>query len=297
MPIKIKAEQILSFCFLMWMLPVLGVAQGKQEQIPLWENGAPGFEGLRNEPEKQKDWWVRNIHNPSITVFLPPKEIATGAAVVVCPGGGHRNLVYKAEGQEVAKFLNSLGIAAFVLKYRLAREKGSPYDIEKHVQQDAYRAMRLVRSRAVTWGVDPNRLGMMGFSAGGEVVAAIAYKSGKGDANALDRVDRFNGKPDFQVLIYPGPLWIPDKVPADAPPVFLLTAIDDPCCSESVIRLLQNYYKAGISAEAHVYAKGSHAFGMGQESGLKTIKSWSQRLADWLNDSGVLISARATEIK
>jgi acetyl esterase/lipase len=285
----IKILQKLIFAYLsIGLFPTLGLAQDKPQQIPLWANGAPGFEDRRNEPEQAKDWWIRNIHNPSITIFLPAKEIATSTAVVICPGGGHRNLVYKAEGQDVAKFFNSIGIAAFVLKYRLAREKGSPYDLEKHVHQDAYRAMRLVRSRAKEWRIDPNRLGMMGFSAGGEVVASIAYQAGEGNANALDRIDRLNGKPDFQILIYPAPLWIPDKVPADAPPVFLLTAIGDPCCSESVIRLLQNYYKAGISAEAHVYAQGSHAFGMGQKSNLQTINNWSQRLVDWMIDNGIL---------
>jgi acetyl esterase/lipase len=289
MLIKTKVLQKLILISLsVWLFPTLGLAQNKPLQIPLWANGAPGFEDRRNEPEKAKDWWIRNIHNPSITVFLPPEKLATGTAVVICPGGGHRNLVYKAEGQEVAKFLNSIGVTAFVLKYRLAREIGSPYDLKKHVQQDAYRAMRLVRSRANEWGIDPNRLGMMGFSAGGEVVSSIAYQTGEGDPNAVDKVDRLNGKPNFQILIYPAPLWIPDKVPADAPPVFLLTAIGDPCCSESVIRLLQNYHQAGISAEAHIYARGDHAFGMGQKSGLQSISSWSNRLVDWMVDSKIL---------
>ncbi len=281
-------QKLMLISMLIWLLPTSGFTQDKPQQISLWASGAPGFEDRRNEPEQTQDWWIRNIHNPSITVFLPPKEIATGTAVVICPGGGHRNLVYKAEGQDVAEFLNSIGIAAFVLKYRLAREKGSPYNLEKHVHQDAYRAMRLVRSRAKEWKIDPNRLGMMGFSAGGEVVASIAYQAGEGNASALDRIDRLNGKPNFQILIYPAPLWIPDKVPANAPPVFLLTAFDDPCCSESVIRLLQNYYQAGISAEAHIYAQGSHAFGMGQKSNLQTINTWSQRLVDWMIDNGIL---------
>ncbi len=288
---RIKTKTLLGLIFVctsMWLLPVSGFSQDKPQQIPLWPNGAPGFEDRRDEPEQAKDWWIRNIHNPSITVFLPAKEMSTGAAVVICPGGGHRNLVYKTEGRDIAKFLNSIGVAAFVLKYRLAREEGSPYDLDKHVRQDAHRAMRLVRSRAKEWEIDPNRLGMMGFSAGGEVVAAIAYQTGEGDADALDLIDRLNSKPNFQILIYPGPLWIPDKVPADAPPAFLLTAIGDPCCSESVIRLLQNYYQAGVSAEAHVYAQGDHAFGMGKKSTLQTINSWSQRLVDWMKDSGVL---------
>lgn len=136
--------------------------------IPLWEKGAPGFEDRRNEPELAKDYWVRNIHNSSITVFLPPREKATGAAVLVCPGGGHRELVFKAEGVEAAEYLNSLGVTAFVLKYRLARETNSPYSLQKHPREDAQRAMRLIRSRAAEWNIDTSRLGIMGFSAGGE---------------------------------------------------------------------------------------------------------------------------------
>src|SRR4030095_8699404 len=107
------------------------------------------------EPREAKDYWVKNIHDPSIEVFLPPPEKATGAAVVVVPGGGHRLLVYKAEGQEPAAFLNGLGVAAFALKHRLAREGGSTYSIERDAKADAYRALRLVRSRATEWHLDP----------------------------------------------------------------------------------------------------------------------------------------------
>jgi acetyl esterase/lipase len=141
-----------------------------RERLSLWPNGAPGSEARRKEPEVAKDYWVRNIHDPSIEVFLPPADSATGAGVVVVPGGGHRLLVYNAEGQEPAEFLNSLGVAAFALKHRLAREEGSTYSIERDAKADAYRALRLVRSRAQDWHLDPNRIGIMGFSAGGEVV-------------------------------------------------------------------------------------------------------------------------------
>src|SRR5690606_12035349 len=166
--------------------------------IPLWPNGAPGFESKRAEPEEAKDYWVKNIHNPSITVYLPPKDKANGAAVVICPGGGHRILVIDEEGTKAAKFLNSLGVAAFVLKYRLAREDNSPYILDKHAPQDAHRAMRLVRSRANEWNIDPTRVGMLGFSAGGEVVSMVAYQPGAGDPNASDPIEQMSGKPDFQ---------------------------------------------------------------------------------------------------
>src|SRR5262245_30972805 len=146
---------------------------GAQEPqvIPLWPNGAPGFEDKRNEPEQAKDYWVRNIHNPSITVFPAPKEKANGAAILIVPGGGHRELVFKAEGVEPAKYLNDLGVTCFVLKHRLARETNSPYSLQIHPRQDAQRTMRVIRSRASEWSLDTNRIGALGFSAGGEVVA------------------------------------------------------------------------------------------------------------------------------
>lgn len=258
-----------------------------QNVLPLWSNGAPGFENRRNEPEQAKDWWVKNIHNPSITVYLPPKEKATGAAVVICPGGGHRELVFDAEGVEAAQFLNSIGVAAFVLKYRLVREENSPYKFE-NVKQDAYRAMRTVRSHAIEWGVDVNRVGVLGFSAGGEVVAMIAYEDGKGDTNAKDPVDRENGKPDFQMLVYPGPYGIPETIPSDAPPAFLLVANDDWCCSGPVVDILNKYRKTTVPIEVHIYAQGNHAFNMGNRSSLNSIKTWPQRMADWLSDNGYL---------
>ena len=264
----------LYFCF-----PSNALSQAKPLVIPLWPNGAPGFENRKNEPEQAKDYWVKNVHNPSLTVFLPPKEKATGAAVIICPGGGHRLLVYNAEGVEPALFLNNLGIAAFVLKYRLSREEGSPYSLDKHPMQDAYRAMRLVRSRAKEWNIDTARVGMLGFSAGGEVVDMVAFKPGKGEATAPDPVDRLNGKPDFAMLIYPGPLNIPDSISSDSPPAFLLAANNDTCCSESVVRLLSAYRKAKVPVEVHLYTQGSHGFNMGNRSKLNSLKTWPQRMA------------------
>lgn len=284
------------FRLIVMLFPVLGVAQNPQE-VPLWPGGAPGFENRRNEPTVAKDWWVKNIHNPSITVYLPPAGKATGAAVVICPGGGHRELVFDAEGRDAALYLNSLGVAAFVLKYRLAREENSPYTLEKHVREDAYRAIRMVRSNATKWSVDPHRVGMLGFSAGGEVVALIAYASGEGNSLAADPVDRLNGKPDFQMLVYPGPAGIPESLPKDSPPAFMIAANDDACCSGPVITLLQKYHEAKIQVEAHIYAQGAHAFNMGYRSKLNSIKGWPQRMADWLIDTKLLMSTSKTEQK
>lgn len=279
---------------LICLLPTFVSAQQTPQQIPLWPNGAPGFEDRRDEPERAESYWVRNIHNPSITVFLPLKEKATGAAVVICPGGGHRELVFNAEGVEAAEFLNKIGVAAFALKYRLAREPGSPYSLE-NTRQDAYRAMRLVRSRAGEWGIDPNRVGMLGFSAGGEVVSMVAYAPDQGDPNAADPIDRLNGKPDFQMLVYPGPLGIPAVVPRDAPPAFLLVANDDRGAARVVADLFQKYQDAGVPVEVHVFARGGHAFNMGNRSSFHSVQTWPQRMADWLADNRILNPTRPSQ--
>ena len=267
--------------------PLSFFAQDSLIVIPLWPNGAPGFENRKNEKEEARDWWVKNIHNPSLTVFLPPKEIATGAAVVLCPGGGFRTLVFNAEGRDAAKFLNSIGVAAFVLKYRLFREENSPYK-EENAKEDIFRAMRLVRSVAKDFNIDTARIGVMGFSAGGETAGWVSYHYTDKHFGTPDAVDRLNARPAFQVLIYPGPLAVPDSVTSTSPPSFLLAANDDTCCSEPIVRLLEMHRKAKVPVEVHLYQQGNHAFNMGNRSTLNSIKTWSQRLADWLKDNGWL---------
>jgi acetyl esterase/lipase len=258
------------------------------QEIPLWPKGAPGSEGHRDEAPVAKDYWINNIHNPSITAYLPPKDKATGAAVVICPGGGHRLLVYNAEGVEPARYLNSIGVAAFALKYRLGRGEGTPYTIQKHARDDGNRAMRVVRSRAGEWGIDPARVGIMGFSAGGEVASMVAFEPPPADPNASDPVDRLASRPDFLIEIYPGPLGIPDVIPKDAPPAFLLVANDDRGASRSIASLLQKYRDAGAPVEAHIYARGGHGFNMGNRSKLATLKGWPTRVADWMADNNIL---------
>jgi len=283
-----KLKTTVYLCLLLLATSFATRAQEKTNVIPLWPNGAPGFENRRNEPEQAKDYWVKNIHNPSLTVFTPPAGKANGAAVVICPGGGHRLLVYTAEGVEPAQYLNNLGITVFVLKYRLGRDTLSPYQIDVHARQDGNRAMRLVRSKAAEYGLDTNRIGMMGFSAGGEVVDMVAFGNKKRDAHATDPIDRLSSRPDFVIQIYPGPLYIPEVIPADAPPAFLLAANDDPCCAVPVVSLLQKYRDAKVPVEVHLYTQGAHGFNMGKRSKLQSINTWPQRLADWLADNGYL---------
>ncbi|MES1262064.1 MAG: alpha/beta hydrolase, partial [Acidobacteriota bacterium] len=187
-------------------------AAERGEEIKLWPNGAPGSEGITAAEVSKPSVSPKNshlpgnftvTHYPSIYVFLPPKDKATGAAMVVGPGGGHTQLVMEKEGWEIADWLNSHGIAAFVLKYRLARAPGSKYTLPNEVYADAARSMRLVRSRAKEWGFDPARLGFIGFSAGGEVAGMIETKFDAGNPASADPVERFSSRPDFNILVYP----------------------------------------------------------------------------------------------
>jgi acetyl esterase/lipase len=256
--------------------------------VPLWPNGAPGFEDRKDIPEHVQGGSVNNVNNPSITVFLPPKEKANHAAVLIFPGGGHRQLVFNAEGVEPAHYWNDLGVAAFVLKYRLARETNSPYSLQIHPRQDALRAMRVIRSRAAEWNIDTNKLGIMGFSAGGEVASMLVYSPTVGDPFAPDPIDRLDGYADFQIVVYPGPLGIADEVAPDAPPAFFVIADDDTGHLDPVLKLAQEYYKAKRPMEVHIYQSGGHGFNMGARSKLESIHTWPQRLTDWLNDNHIL---------
>jgi len=282
---KRPSLRLVSLTTLVSLITIASVAQDSLV-IPLWQGGAPGFENRKNEPEEAKDWWVKNINNPSLTFFRAPQSIATGTAVVICPGGGHRTLVFNAEGTDAAKFMNSLGINAFVLKYRLFREENTRYTME-NAKQDVFRAMRLVRSLANEYKIDTARIGIMGFSAGGELAGWLSYHYSENHSIKKDAIDGLSARPSFQILIYPGPLVVPDSVSETAPATFLLAANNDQCCSESVITLLQMHRKAKVPVEVHLYEQGDHGFNMGKRSLLSSIHSWPQRLAEWVNDSGI----------
>jgi len=253
----------------------------------LWPNGAPGSEGHRSEPERVENTYISNVHSPSLTVFPADPAHANGAAVIVVPGGGHRMLVWVNEGTGPAKALNRYGVTAFVLKYRLSREPGSTYTVEGNAAADLARAVRWVRAHAGDFGIDPARIGAMGFSAGGELVSLVADNP-LPTSRAADAIDRVSARPNFQVLVYPGPLGTPAKTPANAPPAFLIAGTLDQCCATSAMTLYSQLRTAGVSAELHLFADTDHAFNLGTRSERISILHWPDRLADWLSDGGWL---------
>jgi acetyl esterase/lipase len=262
---------------------LLYAADSNPTVIPLWEKGAPGFENLRNEQEQVEKGSITNIHYPTLTAFLPAKEKANGVAIVVAPGGGLSKLGFQSGGVEPAQLLAQEGYTAFVLKYRLPRQAGVPYKFEEHTLQDGQRAIRMVRSKAGELGFKSDKVGILGFSAGGEVVSLISYRSGNGNPSAEDPVDRLNGKPDFQLLVYPGPLGIPSSLPPNSPPAFLLIAADDPHTSV-LLNLMQRFRESGIPYESHIYARGGHGFGMGKRTQRLSLSRWPDRMLEWLHD-------------
>jgi len=256
-------------------------------RYPLWPNGAPGFESRAALPEESAEYWTKHINNPSITAFLPPKDKANGAAVVIVPGGGHRIIVITTEGNDVARWYAARGVAAFVVRYRLFREDGSPFSLED-ARADTERAMRLVRSRAGEFGVDPNRIGIMGFSAGGELARMAALSAPVAPRGKPDAIDKLSARPDFAILEFPGPLKAEEKVTKGSPPMLLTAANDDACCSAPLVDLLQSYRTAGASVELHMYAAGGHAFNMGEDTPLVSLQHWPDRIPDWMSDRGLL---------
>jgi endo-1,4-beta-xylanase len=268
------------------------------QAIVLWPNGAPGSEARKAEPEKL-DWRAEpennitfpvlfNIHNPSIVPFIPDKAKATGAAVVVAPGGGHMFLTIDREGYDLAKWLADHGVAAFVLKYRLARDRvgNSPYKVDVDALADSKRAMRVVRSRAAEWGIDPNRIGFMGFSAGGELAGLLSTRFDKGDASASDPIEKVSCEPNFNGFIYGGPYRV-EQFESTMAPSFLMCAYNDQGNARNLANLFLKLQAAKVPAELHIYATGGHGFGVRSDRGLAE-ETWPARFVEWMKDMNLL---------
>lgn len=273
------------FVSLVSLMSSLALPAAEPDIVYLWPNGAPGSEG-RTEEETTRiakpngDRVVSGVHKPSITVYLPSGSTKTRAGVVIAPGGGHRELWTDHEGHNIAKWLSEHGIASFVLKYRLAREKDSTYTIEGASLDDTLRAIEVVKSRAQEWGLDAERIGVMGFSAGGELAALAAARHASEDG-------KLSARPAFQALIYPA---IPKnmQLAKDMPPAFLACGENDRTnISQGLPELYLSMKKAGMSAELHVYAKTGHGFGLRSQT--KTpVQQWVQRFQEWLTSQGFL---------
>ena len=287
---------MMKFSALLLGLTAICLAATQGESIPLWANGAPGSQALRDKKEvitppsgPHDSIKVSSIHNPSLLVYLPPKDKATGAAMIIAPGGAHRFLSIDTEGTNVAEWLNSIGVAAFVLKYRLAHEEGSPYKVEVDAYADAQRSIRMIRARAAEWGVDPARVGIMGFSAGGEVAVLASTKYDAGKPDAADMIERQGSRPDFQILIYPGIRAETVEVTKDTPSTFLLCADNDKGPSTAIPAVYLALKKAGVPAELHIYASGGHGFGYQPTDNRPNViyAGWVARLKDWMADVGM----------
>ncbi len=251
--------------------------------IPLWKTHAPGTEGRKNEEEIVNER-IRKVHQPDLTVHLPPRELATGTGILVCPGGAYHHLAINKEGHQIANWLNTLGVAAFVLKYRLDRAEAL---------QDAQRAMRLIRHHTTEWAVAPNKLGIMGFSAGGHLITNLAINNDEGNPDAEDAIDRRPCHPNFMVPVYVSikNLNIEEGITANAPPAFIVGATDDTTTPPTnSLQLYSALIKHNVSAELHLYQRGKHGFGLGKTKG--PISSWAQLCEAWLHQRRLLKLAK-----
>jgi endo-1,4-beta-xylanase len=273
-------------------------AGAQRPAVPLWANGAPGSEG-KTAPEavtvtQDGERSLTTVNNPSITPYLVrgPRgaNAAPVAAIIIAPGGGHYKLSIDSEGYNVAQYLSGHGVAAFVLKYRLAKEPGSTYTVDGDEMNDVRRAIRTVRARAAEWGVDPARVGVMGFSAGGELAVKASESYDDGNPSAADPMDRPGSKPDFAVLMYPGGV-TPEmlaKVTKEMPPAFLLCGADDsPAIGQVLPQLFLAMKKAGVPAELHEYAGVGHGFGL-RLTARGGVSHWPDVLLEWMDGRGLL---------
>lgn len=272
------------------------------EPIPLWPGVAPGEKGdigeekdtTKPDPKVPPEKYVirlGNVSRPTITVFRPAEGKANGAAVVVCPGGGYNILAYDLEGTEICKWLNDLGVTAVLLKYRVPARKGG----ERHAAplQDAQRAIGMVRHRAAEWGVDPDRIGILGFSAGGHLSTAASNIYDERTYPAVDEADKVSCRPDFTVLIYPAYLVTKEdktkispelKVTAQTPPAILVMTQDDGIGVENVYAYALALKAVKVPAEVHVYPTGGHGYGLRPSNHL--VHTWPQRVGEWMKTQG-----------
>ena len=251
------------------------------QTIPLWPESAPGTivggkkEEIVHRSETNLDRAIHNVSEPALTLYLPPENINTGSAVIVCPGGGFNYLGIDKEGHEIAKWLAAHGLTAFVLAYRT-----SPH--ERSVAfQDGRRALSLVRSRAEEWKIDPHRMGFMGFSAGGHIASALLDDK---ESNSDDPIDQYSSRPDFMCLIYGNDK---SKVTPDMPPTFIVHANDD---TAAPVNISVDYFQAlravGVSAELHIFARGGHGFGLALNEG--NAHMWPDLFINWLRNQTML---------
>lgn len=271
------------------------------QTIELWPQGAPGAPA-HLEPESSSAKGnlvagksvtrVHNVSNPTITVYLP-KHKKNGAAVLIFPGGGYSILAIDLEGTEVAHWLNSIGVSAFLVKYRVP--DSGPYPEHKAALEDAQRAMGLVRSRAAQWGISPNRIGVIGFSAGANLAVQLSNHYRARIYPGVDAADQTGCRPDYSLIIYPAYLVLPQqgfalnpniKIDPHAPPTFLVQAEDDPIHVQNAIAYYLALHAAGIPAEMHIYAKGGHGYGLRPTS--LPITHWPKLAALWLHTIGIL---------
>lgn len=275
-------------CLLFVSIASAELPKNLPKAVVLWENGAPGSADRAREAEVFVGDNCSNVHQPTLTPFLPKLEHTTGTAVIICPGGGHAKLCLGHEGYELAEWLRDQGIAAFVLKYRLAREPNSNYTIEEHAMADMRRAIRLVRSNAKPWNIQQDRIGVLGFSAGGELAAYAAMKHDAGQPDAVDAIERHSSRPDFQALIYPGKSNT-FRAESGMPPVFIAAGYNDrPDIAEGMANVYLQYKAAKVPAELHLYANAGHGFGYRHNTPASAAARWPQRFVEWLTDSKLL---------
>jgi acetyl esterase/lipase len=283
---------------------VLSAAQAAEPTIvDVWPGKPAGDDAATIGAEgwiepKAGDKRLTNVTRPTLTIYRPLREKDNGAAALICPGGGYHALMWQREGEEVAAWLNSLGMTGMILKYRCPRRPGEEKTIPAPGPlKDAQRAISLVRSKAAQWEIDPRRIGMIGFSAGGHLVAATATNFARRSYEPVDEVDRVSCRPDFGIMAYPGYLYLLDTqqlsptllVPTDAPPLFFVHGADDPVKGSDVRNSIMFWLalrQAGVSSELHVYAGGVHGFGVLQDGG--PCAGWTKACAEWLQRNGML---------